>query len=71
MPATSIGSRDGVASSESGTGPLTADRIAIGAAHRDQVAVIRSLLPPEAAEVTVDTRDGRPQRAAARVAAAR
>ncbi|MEU4558789.1 AAA family ATPase [Actinoplanes sp. NPDC023936] len=47
--------REGVASSESGTGPLTADRIAIGAAHRDQVAVIRSLLPPEAAEVTVDT----------------
>ncbi|RAK40204.1 AAA domain-containing protein [Actinoplanes lutulentus] len=47
--------RQGVASSESGTGPLTADRIAIGAAHRDQVAVIRSLLPPEAAEVTVDT----------------
>ncbi|WP_229071936.1 AAA family ATPase [Actinoplanes sp. DH11] len=47
--------RDGVATSESGTGPLTADRIAIGAAHRDQVAVIRSLLPPEAAEVTVDT----------------
>ncbi|BBH66299.1 helicase [Actinoplanes sp. OR16] len=47
--------REGVASSESGTGPLTADRIAIGAAHRDQVAVIRSFLPPEAAEVTVDT----------------
>jgi hypothetical protein len=47
--------RDGVAASESGTGPLTADRIAIGAAHRDQVAVIRALLPPEAAEVTVDT----------------
>ncbi|BAL86141.1 hypothetical protein AMIS_9210 [Actinoplanes missouriensis 431] len=47
--------REGVASSESGTGPLTADRIAIGAAHRDQVAVIRSLLPPEAADVTVDT----------------
>src|SRR4051812_5343094 len=42
-------------SSESGTGPLTADRIAIGAAHRDQVAVIRSLLAPEAAGVTVDT----------------
>ncbi|MEU8237649.1 AAA family ATPase [Actinoplanes missouriensis] len=47
--------REGVASSESGTGPLTADRIAIGAAHRDQVAVIRSLLPPEAVGVTVDT----------------
>ncbi|GAA0489426.1 helicase [Paractinoplanes deccanensis] len=47
--------RHAVASSESGTGPLTADRIAIGAAHRDQVAVIRSLLPAEAAGVTVDT----------------
>jgi hypothetical protein len=47
--------REGIATSESGTGPLTADRIAIGAAHRDQVAVIRSLLPPEAADVTVDT----------------
>jgi hypothetical protein len=47
--------REAQASSESGTGPLTADRVAIGAAHRDQVAVIRSLLPPEAAGVTVDT----------------
>ncbi|MEV4345071.1 AAA family ATPase [Actinoplanes sp. NPDC049596] len=47
--------RHAVASSESGTGPLTADRIAIGAAHRDQVAVIRSLLPPAATGVTVDT----------------
>ncbi|MFF5084181.1 AAA family ATPase [Actinoplanes sp. NPDC000266] len=47
--------RRAVTSSESGTGPLTADRIAIGAAHRDQVAVIRSLLPPEAAGITVDT----------------
>ena len=47
--------RDAVATSESGSGPLTPDRIAVGAAHRDQVAVIRSLLPPEAAEVTVDT----------------
>jgi hypothetical protein len=47
--------RHAVASSESGTGPLTADRIAIGAAHRDQVAVIRSLLPAEATGVTVDT----------------
>ncbi|HEX6969184.1 MAG TPA: AAA domain-containing protein [Micromonosporaceae bacterium] len=34
---------------------VTAERIAIGAAHRDQVAVIRSLLPPSAAGVTVDT----------------
>jgi hypothetical protein len=48
-------SRDGATSSESGAAPLTPDRIAIGAAHRDQVAVIRSLLPPEAAGVTVDT----------------
>lgn len=47
--------RGGVTTSESGTGPLTADRIAIGAAHRDQAAAIRSFLPPEAADVTVDT----------------
>jgi hypothetical protein len=44
-----------VSSSESGGGALTADRIAIGAAHRDQAAVIRSFLPPEAKGVTVDT----------------
>jgi AAA domain len=48
-------SREAVAVSESGTRPLTADRIAIGAAHRDQVAAIRALLPPAAAGVTVDT----------------
>ncbi|WP_430641016.1 AAA family ATPase [Couchioplanes caeruleus] len=48
-------SRDGTTSSESGTARLTADRIAIGAAHRDQVAAIRSCLPPEARDVTVDT----------------
>ncbi|MEU8656189.1 AAA family ATPase [Actinoplanes philippinensis] len=47
--------REGVASSESGAGRLTPERIAVGAAHRDQVAVIRSLLPEEAAGVTVDT----------------
>ena len=47
--------RGAVASSESGNNPLTAERIAIGAAHRDQVAVIRSLLPAEASGVTVDT----------------
>jgi hypothetical protein len=41
--------------SESGTAPLTPDRVAIGAAHRDQVAAIRSCLPPSAAGVTVDT----------------
>ena len=48
-------SRGGVTTSESGTVALTPDRIAIGAAHRDQVAAIRSVLPPEAAGVTVDT----------------
>jgi len=47
--------RGGVTSDESGTRELAADRIAIGAAHRDQVAAIRSFLPPEAAAVTVDT----------------
>ncbi len=47
--------RGGVTSSESGTGPLTPDRIAIGAAHRDQAAAIRAFLPPSAAGVTVDT----------------
>jgi len=35
--------------------PLTAGRVAIGAAHRDQAAAIRACLPPEAAGVTVDT----------------
>ncbi len=35
--------------------PVTADRIAIGAAHRDQVAAIRSYLPPSCDGVTVDT----------------
>jgi hypothetical protein len=35
--------------------PVTADRIAIGAAHRDQAAVIQSYLPPSASGVTVDT----------------
>jgi hypothetical protein len=34
---------------------VTAERIAIGAAHRDQVAAIRSCLGPLAEEVTVDT----------------
>ncbi|MGK5681076.1 AAA family ATPase [Actinoplanes sp. URMC 104] len=47
--------REAVTSSESGGGALTADRIAIGAAHRDQAAAIRSQLPPEAKGVTVDT----------------
>jgi hypothetical protein len=41
--------------SASGT-PVGADRIAIGAAHRDQVAAIRSVLAgTPAADVTVDT----------------
>ena len=47
--------RQGVTGSEAGEAPLTADRIAIGAAHRDQVAAIRAALPPHAADVTVDT----------------
>ena len=47
--------RDAMAFSEAGERPLTPDRVAIGAAHRDQAAAIRALLPPEAAGVTVDT----------------
>jgi hypothetical protein len=47
--------REGTTTSEAGTSALTADRIAIGAAHRDQAAAIRALLPPSAAGVTVDT----------------
>ncbi|OKI89147.1 AAA domain-containing protein [Micromonospora sp. CB01531] len=35
--------------------PVTADRIAIGAAHRDQVAAIRSQLGEAGAGITVDT----------------
>jgi hypothetical protein len=48
-------SRGAVTASEAGTAPLSPGRIAIGAAHRDQVAAIRALLPPAAAGVTVDT----------------
>jgi hypothetical protein len=48
-------SRDAVAVSEEGQVPLTPDRVAIGAAHCDQVAAIRAFLPPSAAGVTVDT----------------
>jgi hypothetical protein len=48
-------SRGAVATSEAGTTDLTADRIAIGAAHRDQVAAIRSFLPAHARDITVDT----------------
>ena len=47
--------RGATAQSETGETPLTADRIAIGAAHRDQVAAIRSFLPAHAREITVDT----------------
>lgn len=47
--------REAVAESEAGSVPLTASRIAIGAAHRDQVAAIRSFLPEHAREITVDT----------------
>ncbi|GIF19108.1 hypothetical protein BJ973_006154 [Actinoplanes tereljensis] len=47
--------RGGVTVSEAGERPLTAQRIAIGAAHRDQAAAIRAQLPPEATGVTVDT----------------
>jgi hypothetical protein len=47
--------REGGTNSEAGSAALTSERIAIGAAHRDQVAAIRSLLPPSAAGVTVDT----------------
>ena len=55
--ATRLLARGAVAVSESGPGsvPVTASRIAIGAAHRDQVAAIRALLPAAAADVTVDT----------------
>ncbi|GGL89523.1 MULTISPECIES: AAA domain-containing protein [Micromonospora] len=35
--------------------PVTADRIAVGAAHRDQVAVIRAHLGQAGAGITVDT----------------
>jgi hypothetical protein len=47
--------RQGWTTSETGEHRLTPERIAIGAAHRDQAATIRALLPPEAAGVTVDT----------------
>ena len=55
--ATRLLERGAVAVSERARGgaPVTADRIAIGAAHRDQVAAIRSELPPTATGVTVDT----------------
>lgn len=45
--------RGGLAGSEQGERPITADRIAVGAAHRDQVAAIRQAGVPT--EITVDT----------------
>ena len=48
-------SRGAVSVSESGSAALTPDRVAIGAAHRDQVAAIRSCLPASVTGVTVDT----------------
>lgn len=50
--------RDGTATSERSLGPtpLTADRIAVGTAHRDQAAAVRSALAElGAGDVTVDT----------------
>ncbi|MEU5722815.1 AAA domain-containing protein [Micromonospora sp. NPDC047738] len=49
--------RDAVAISEQAPdgAPVTADRIAIGAAHRDQVAAIRARLGEAGAGITVDT----------------
>jgi hypothetical protein len=35
--------------------PVTADRIAIGTAHRDQASAIRAALPTDLGDVTVDT----------------
>jgi hypothetical protein len=47
--------RGPVAHSEHGSNPVGAGRIAIGAAHRDQVAAIRAALGPHGAGITVDT----------------
>ncbi|MBW8486158.1 AAA domain-containing protein [Actinomadura parmotrematis] len=47
--------RGPVAHSEQGSAEVGADRIAIGAAHRDQVAAIRAALGEEGAGITVDT----------------
>lgn len=50
--------REGIAHSERGDGPagLTADRIAVGTAHRDQAAAVRAALTAAGVEgVTVDT----------------
>ncbi|WP_433231889.1 AAA family ATPase [Actinomadura formosensis] len=47
--------RGPVAHSEQGSAPVDAARVAIGAAHRDQVAAIRAALGPHGAGITVDT----------------
>ena len=48
--------RGAIATSERGTAPVTADRIAIGSAHRDQVAAIRAELARlGCADVIADT----------------
>ncbi|WP_067819274.1 AAA family ATPase [Actinomadura kijaniata] len=47
--------RGPVAHSEQGSTPVTADRVAIGAAHRDQVTAIRAALGPHGEGITVDT----------------
>ncbi|SBV27706.1 AAA domain-containing protein [Micromonospora krabiensis] len=55
--ATRLVQRGAVAASEQAPNgaPVTADRIAIGAAHRDQVAAIRAQLGAAGAGITVDT----------------
>jgi hypothetical protein len=48
--------RGGVAVSERGTSPLTADRVAVGTAHRDQAAAVRAALAEVGVSgVAVDT----------------
>jgi hypothetical protein len=47
--------RGPVAHSEHGSAPVTAERVAIGAAHRDQVTAIRAALGEHGAGITVDT----------------
>ncbi|MEV6524891.1 AAA domain-containing protein [Longispora sp. NPDC051575] len=47
--------RGAVGHSEQGSHPLTPARVAIGAAHRDQVAAIRAALADRGVDVTVDT----------------
>ncbi|WP_083734519.1 AAA domain-containing protein [Actinomadura sp. CNU-125] len=47
--------RGPIAHSEKGTAQVDASRVAIGAAHRDQVAAIRAALGPHGAGITVDT----------------